>query len=368
MSQSRNPPGADFAIFADNSRSVWGEPHLNGTWHRPCSFGGRAPIPSMSLVSRHVSGVPLVRNGLLIGGLLVAIGCGRVGFRSPGLDDGGTGRIDAFLRLGDAAAGDGSRGDSGIPSDAGRDSGEGDARSDAGDGLDAGVSPDTGGSGRVPGAVVLYLFDEGSGDTVVDQGPDPKSNLTIVPTSAVTWGASELILDTAARVASPFAPSKVITACQTTGEISVEAWVTPLNASQGGPARLVTLAESRVSQNFLVGQRATRYAARLRTTDTDDLGSPEVSSIPGTATVALTHVVFTHNAIDETDRLYVNGSLVGADPRTGTFAGWDRTHRLVLGNDLLDDRPWLGTFHLVAIYGRALSQTEVQQNFDAGAD
>jgi hypothetical protein len=43
-------------------------------------------------------------------------------------------------------------------------------------------------------------------------------------------------------------------------------------------------------------------------------------------------------------------------------------YRLALANELTGDRPWLGEFHLVAIYDRALSQAEVSQNFEAGAD
>ena len=175
-------------------------------------------------------------------------------------------------------------------------------------------------------------------------------------------------VDAPVRIATAFAPTELIDACQLTDEITVEAWVTPLDATQDGPARLVTLAESRLSQNFLIGQQQTTFQARLRTTDTDNLGAPAVSSIGDTAAPVLTHLVFTHTASDDSDRLFVNGSLVGGEVRTGSFAAWDATHRLILGNDLVDDRPWLGTFHLVALYCRALNQGEVQQNFEAGPD
>ena len=39
-----------------------------------------------------------------------------------------------------------------------------------------------------------------------------------------------------------------------------------------------------------------------------------------------------------------------------------------LANELTFDRPWLGEFHLVALYARALSPTEVQQNLKAGPE
>ena len=47
---------------------------------------------------------------------------------------------------------------------------------------------------------------------------------------------------------------------------------------------------------------------------------------------------------------------------------WDISYRLGLANELSKGRPWLGTIHLVAVYGRDLSATEVQNNFKAGLD
>jgi hypothetical protein len=37
-----------------------------------------------------------------------------------------------------------------------------------------------------------------------------------------------------------------------------------------------------------------------------------------------------------------------------------------LANEADGDRPWLGDFHLVAFYGRALSPAEIGQNFQSG--
>ena len=41
--------------------------------------------------------------------------------------------------------------------------------------------------------------------------------------------------------------------------------------------------------------------------------------------------------------------------------------KLGLANEVTGDRPWLGTFFLVAIYSRDLSAQEVGQNFKAGS-
>lgn len=39
---------------------------------------------------------------------------------------------------------------------------------------------------------------------------------------------------------------------------------------------------------------------------------------------------------------------------------------LLLGDELSEDRPWLGLFNLCAIYGRALTPAEVLHNYEAG--
>jgi hypothetical protein len=39
---------------------------------------------------------------------------------------------------------------------------------------------------------------------------------------------------------------------------------------------------------------------------------------------------------------------------------------MALANELTEDRAWLGEFYLLAIYDRALSNVEVDQNFVSG--
>ena len=51
----------------------------------------------------------------------------------------------------------------------------------------------------------------------------------------------------------------------------------------------------------------------------------------------------------------------------GTLSNWSDSFPLVLANEVTGERPWLGTFYLVAIYDRALTAKEVTRNFQAGA-
>ena len=60
-------------------------------------------------------------------------------------------------------------------------------------------------------------------------------------------------------------------------------------------------------------------------------------------------------------------AVVSAQDVPGDLSNWEDGFRLALANETSHDRPWRGTYHLVAIYDRALSANDVQQNFAAGA-
>gem|GEM_PF-1637015 len=48
--------------------------------------------------------------------------------------------------------------------------------------------------------------------------------------------------------------------------------------------------------------------------------------------------------------------------RSGDFSGWSTTHKFALFNELTQDRPWLGSMYLAAVYSKALSPAEINQN------
>jgi hypothetical protein len=50
----------------------------------------------------------------------------------------------------------------------------------------------------------------------------------------------------------------------------------------------------------------------------------------------------------------------------GSLADWDDTFALVLGNETSTNRQWEGVLRMVAIHNRALTPSQIQQNFDAG--
>jgi hypothetical protein len=85
----------------------------------------------------------------------------------------------------------------------------------------------------------------------------------------------------------------------------------------------------------------------------------------------LCHLVFTRQADGDIRFYLLNGAGPFGSERSklgGSFhkGGPASDYRLAIGNELTNNRPWLGEVFLIAIYNRALSANEVQQNFGAG--
>jgi len=81
----------------------------------------------------------------------------------------------------------------------------------------------------------------------------------------------------------------------------------------------------------------------------------------------LTHVVYTRDSGGKA-ALYVDGAVVATGDIGGDVSNWDPALRLALGNELTQDRPWLGQLHRVAIYSRALDVGEISRYAKSGRD
>ena len=219
------------------------------------------------------------------------------------------------------------------------------------------------------GIVVLYDFEESRGSTVRDvSGVGTPLDLTIDDTNNVSRRNGALSIDSETIVESSGPATKIINALKATNEITIEAWVQPKNTTQDGPARIVTLSSNTSLRNFTLGQDDDAYDTRLRTTAASNNGTPSLSTSDGSVTTSLTHVVFTRSHPSGETRIYLNGILAATGSTPSSFSNWDNAHRFALGNEITNNREWLGTFNLVAIYDRALTQSDVSQNFAAGHD
>ncbi len=217
------------------------------------------------------------------------------------------------------------------------------------------------------GLLALYAFDAVDGDTIADRsGAGQPLNLKIENPAAIAWQNGALQIRSSTKIASARPATKITAALKRSGAATIEAWIKPDNIKQSGPARIVSLSPDTSKRNFTLGQDSDSFEVRFRTNGTDRNGHPTTTTPSGSATAQLTHVVYTRDSAGNT-RIYLNGKQRGGAKVRGSLSNWVDGYRLVLANEATNDRPWLGTFYLAAIYGRSLRPAEVQQNYLAGA-
>ncbi|NTW02369.1 MAG: hypothetical protein HGA19_14000, partial [Oscillochloris sp.] len=224
---------------------------------------------------------------------------------------------------------------------------------------------------QITDAQLVYSFNEGSGTTVGDSSLVlPALPAQIADASAVSWGEGSLSVSAATTIATEGAATKVSRASIATGEISVEAWVTPANTAQNGPAPILSIAKNTCQSDLLFGQgtwghhRADRYATLLRTTaHHDDL----LVSPAGTLKPELTYIVYTRDAFG-TSRLFINGEQQASAHADGDLSNWHANYRLALANMLGTRRSWLGSYHSLVVSSRALSATQITARYSAGPE
>ncbi len=213
----------------------------------------------------------------------------------------------------------------------------------------------------------LYTFDAVGGTSVRDRSEvEPPLDLKIEIPSAVKWEGGFLRVDSATSITSLRPATKIIRAVKRSNEVTIEAWIKPANDQQKGPARIVSLSGNSSQRNFTFGQEREKYDLRLRTTETDRNGLPSTSAQADEIDKRLTHVIYARDAAG-TIRVYLDGQPQSRKNVSGSTSNWDNQFHLVLADEFGGGRPWLGEYHLVAIYSRALTASEVEQNFQAGA-
>ncbi len=235
------------------------------------------------------------------------------------------------------------------------------------------------GGGRYDKNVVaLYKFDDGEGDTLIDDssGVGAAADLRLYGTEGIDyrwlggWGI-EFLTPRGRAQADPLASAKLYDAITAAGEYSVEAWLIPGNVTQGAdaPSAIVSYSDGTDNQrNFGLRQRLYNYDFLARSSASDGNGEPMLSSADAdeVAATTLQHVVATFDPV-EGKRLYVNGDLVASQSAGGANLGdWDDSFTLILGNEAHGNSPWAGSIRFLAIHSRALTPEQVNQNFDAG--
>lgn len=218
----------------------------------------------------------------------------------------------------------------------------------------------------VGGLQVLYTFDRMENGVIPDRsGVGEPLNLRIDQPQGVLFRFGRMAVNSSVNIASDGPAQKIIKAVRQSNEVSVEAWLKPLDIQQTGPARIVTLSKDTSQRDFTLGQDKGRFDVRLRTTSTDANGMPSMQGPENSITTELAHVVYTRTTVGAA-QVFVNGNPVATQQVAGDFSNWNEDFRLSIANEATGDRPWLGELALVAVYSRALSAAEVGQNFRVG--
>ena len=213
---------------------------------------------------------------------------------------------------------------------------------------------------------VLYNFTEGDGSVINDfSNTGNELNLYISELDKVEWNYEGLKINQSTLIPSNHSAISLIDSIKSTNEISVETWVLPENLTQSGPARIVTISSDASNRNVTLGQDADDIEVRLRTTETSEQGSPSLITDANFLTKNFVHLVYTREKSGKV-KMFANGTVIDSMQVGGDFSNWSDSMYLALGNEFDSERPWLGTYNLVAIYNRALSRSEIYHNFAYG--
>ncbi len=243
----------------------------------------------------------------------------------------------------------------------------------------------------------LYTFDEVGSTTLFDSsgsvdntGQANPLNLDIKTPTTVKWlvdgtevSANQIpstfqqvdgiSVSSGTDIRSNAPASKIVSACQRTNEVTLEAWIKPalVSVDPDKPPRIVTLSQDHDSRNLSLQQgffnnASSVYTARIRTKGSgrseEGNGNPPLSSPPGKVTTDLSYIVFTRS-VEGHVQLYINGvKQLTAGTVSGTFQNWAQNH-LAQANELTNQRPWAGEFRRVAIYNLAVPEVEVVQSY-----
>ncbi|MFO7946274.1 MAG: LamG domain-containing protein [Armatimonadota bacterium] len=165
--------------------------------------------------------------------------------------------------------------------------------------------------------------------------------------------------------------TEIIEALKETGQLTVEAWISAANDTQDGPARIVSISHDASSRNMTLGQEKSAFVLRLRTSETNEQGTPPITTPENTVRPGeLQHLAVTYDG--HAAVFYVDGEAVSetthfsGDTGIASLQNWDETMHLMLGNEFDGQRFWCGKIYLAAIYGDSLSSEQVQTNYAAG--
>ncbi|MFK7889148.1 MAG: S8 family serine peptidase [Gammaproteobacteria bacterium] len=212
----------------------------------------------------------------------------------------------------------------------------------------------------------LFVFDELDGNKVFDRRDDKTDapvNLVVADTSNTSWGSTSLKFNQP-TVASGQRTSAIARECKNSNEMTLEAWVQPANASQAGPANIVSLTNGQGGSNFVLQQVADRFTFGVRTAA--NAGGEYVTSSSQAVSANMQHIVITANASGSA-KMYIDGVFESNQWLGSDFSNWFATSTLSLSS-ANSNQVWLGEYGMLAVHCDALSSSKVSQHYNAGPD
>lgn len=221
--------------------------------------------------------------------------------------------------------------------------------------------------------IALYEFQSGSKDPssniIYDtSGVAPTINLTLLDNNyrwLGNWGIE--FSRSRGAIARVEDSRKLYNLIRLSGEYTIEAWVIPANVNQED-ATMVAYSGSATERNFALGQTMYNYDFFQRSSTLGADGQPKLmtNNDDEDLQATLQHVVMTYS-VQHGRRIYVNGKFTDdTDPEeAGDLLNWHSSYTLSFGNELSNDRAWDGILRMVAIHDRALTEAQIQQNYQA---
>ena len=159
------------------------------------------------------------------------------------------------------------------------------------------------------GLVVFYDFSEGSGAVVHDRSfSEVPLDLQIRDMDRIKWLRPNGIELFSSTIISSLEPADKLfdSPLHKRSSLTVEAWFSPAQLDQIGPARIVSYSVDPKNRNFTLGQAKRNIVSRIRTPVSGLNGTtPQLETTDDLLTAAIQHLVITYR--DGLETLYVNG-------------------------------------------------------------
>ena len=142
--------------------------------------------------------------------------------------------------------------------------------------------------------------------------------------------------------------------------ISVVAWVKMTNASIGLSKAIVSNSETPNQYGWALGKHSSSIRMRFYAVGSSNLYIEDSTDIP------INSIICYVGTYDKSNiRIYRNGLLTNSNSSSINFAPSNRTVQIGRWYDTINDYFWPGNIYSVSLYNRALSASEILQNYNA---